>query len=95
MTDSPMTEIGFGRVAAMFPVKDMERACAFYIGVLGFTKTFEHHLDVTHDMVVPLTSQLRDLAAAHGLGVVGGGYEVHFKSLLEWPLKGAVSVMPM
>jgi catechol 2,3-dioxygenase-like lactoylglutathione lyase family enzyme len=37
-----MTEIGFGRVAAMFPVRDMERACAFYIGVLGFTKTFEN-----------------------------------------------------
>jgi catechol 2,3-dioxygenase-like lactoylglutathione lyase family enzyme len=42
MTDSPTTEIGFGRVAAMFPVKDMERACAFYVGVLGFTKTFEN-----------------------------------------------------
>lgn len=35
-------DIRFGRVAAMFPVKDMERACAFYIGVLGFTKTFEN-----------------------------------------------------
>ncbi|TCR68952.1 putative enzyme related to lactoylglutathione lyase [Bosea sp. BK604] len=35
-------DIQFGRVAAMFPVKDMERACAFYIGVLGFTKTFEN-----------------------------------------------------
>lgn len=42
MTDSPMTEIGFGRVAAMFPVKDMERACAFYVDALGFTKTFEN-----------------------------------------------------
>ncbi|RXT43679.1 bleomycin resistance family protein [Bosea sp. Tri-44] len=42
MTDSPSTEIGFGRVAAMFPVSDMDRAYAFYVGVLGFTKTFEN-----------------------------------------------------
>jgi catechol 2,3-dioxygenase-like lactoylglutathione lyase family enzyme len=42
MTDFPSTEIGFGRVAAMFPVKDIERACAFYVGVLGFAKAFEN-----------------------------------------------------
>lgn len=32
----------FGRIAAMFPVRDMERAHAFYSGVLGFTKTFQN-----------------------------------------------------
>ncbi len=34
--------IRFGRVAAMLPVKDMEKACAFYMKVLGFTKAFEN-----------------------------------------------------
>lgn len=42
MTASASTEIGFGRVAAMFPVSDMQRAYAFYGGVLGFAKTFEN-----------------------------------------------------
>lgn len=35
-------DIRFGRVAAMFPVKDIEKAYAFYSGVLGFSKTFEN-----------------------------------------------------
>jgi catechol 2,3-dioxygenase-like lactoylglutathione lyase family enzyme len=35
-------DIRFGRVAAMLPVRDMEKAHAFYAGVLGFTKTFEN-----------------------------------------------------
>lgn len=34
--------IGFGRIAAMLPVRDMDRACAFYEGLLGFTRTFEN-----------------------------------------------------
>ena len=34
--------IRFGRIAAMLPVKDMAKASAFYIEVLGFTKTFEN-----------------------------------------------------
>jgi catechol 2,3-dioxygenase-like lactoylglutathione lyase family enzyme len=34
--------IRFGRVAAMLPVTDMQRATAFYCGVLGFAKTFEN-----------------------------------------------------
>jgi catechol 2,3-dioxygenase-like lactoylglutathione lyase family enzyme len=34
--------VRFGRIAAMLPVRDLERACAFYIKVLGFTKTFEN-----------------------------------------------------
>jgi len=42
MIDSPSAEIGFGRVAAMIPVKDIERACAFYVGALGFKRTFEN-----------------------------------------------------
>ena len=32
----------FGRIAAMLPVADMQRATAFYCGVLGFAKTFEN-----------------------------------------------------
>ena len=34
--------IVFGRLAAMLPVKDIERAHDFYTQVLGFTKTFEN-----------------------------------------------------
>lgn len=34
--------IRFGRVAAMLPVTDMQRATAFYCGVLGFARTFEN-----------------------------------------------------
>ena len=42
-----MTEIAdhgvrFGRIAAMLPVKDIDRAMDFYSGVLGFTKVFEN-----------------------------------------------------
>ncbi|PZP59659.1 MAG: bleomycin resistance family protein [Pseudoxanthomonas spadix] len=34
--------IGFGRIAPTLPVTDIERALAFYVGVLGFAKTFEN-----------------------------------------------------
>ena len=34
--------IRFGRIAAMLPVKDIERACDFYTKILGFTKVFEN-----------------------------------------------------
>jgi catechol 2,3-dioxygenase-like lactoylglutathione lyase family enzyme len=34
--------IRFGRIAAMLPVKDIERASDFYSKVLGFTKIFEN-----------------------------------------------------
>ena len=34
--------VRFGRIAAMLPVSDMQRATAFYCGVLGFSKTFEN-----------------------------------------------------
>lgn len=34
--------IRFGRIAAMLPVKDIARALDFYVGVLGFTKTFQN-----------------------------------------------------
>ena len=39
---TPAAGLRFGRVAAMLPVKNMEKAVAFYCGVLGFTKTFEN-----------------------------------------------------
>jgi len=42
MNDVADHGIRFGRVAAMLPVKDMEKACAFYMKVLGFTKAFEN-----------------------------------------------------
>ncbi len=32
----------FGRIAVMLPVTDMARACDFYVGALGFRKTFEN-----------------------------------------------------
>lgn len=38
----PPHAIQFGRVAATLPVKDMQRAYAFYADVLGFEKTFEN-----------------------------------------------------
>lgn len=34
--------IRFGRIAAMLPVKDIQKAHDFYVGVLGFKKTFEN-----------------------------------------------------
>ena len=34
--------VRFGRIAATIPVKDMTKACTFYSGLLGFTKTFEN-----------------------------------------------------
>ena len=38
--------IGFGRIAVMIPVKDMDRACNFYTDVLGFEKVFENGIPV-------------------------------------------------
>ena len=34
--------VGFGRIAVMIPVKDMNRAYNFYNGALGFEKVFEN-----------------------------------------------------
>ena len=34
--------IRFGRIAAMLPVKDINKAHDFYVGVLGFRKTFQN-----------------------------------------------------
>ncbi|WP_018115203.1 VOC family protein [Sinorhizobium sp. B11] len=34
--------VRFGRIAAMIPVKDMEKAYGFYANVLGFHKVFEN-----------------------------------------------------
>ena len=42
MSDIVDHGVRFGRIAAMLPVRDLERACAFYTKVLGFTKTFEN-----------------------------------------------------
>ena len=40
--DGTTHRIGFGRIAAMLPVKDITRAHDFYVGVLGFKKTFQN-----------------------------------------------------
>lgn len=42
MTEILAHEIRFGRIAAMLPVADMARAQDFYVGALGFSKTFEN-----------------------------------------------------
>ena len=42
MSDGTDHGIRFGRIAAMLPVKDIERACDFYTKILGFTKVFEN-----------------------------------------------------
>ena len=42
MNDIAPHGIRFGRIAATLPVKDIQRAHDFYVGVLGFAKTFEN-----------------------------------------------------
>lgn len=42
MNDIADHGVRFGRIAAMLPVKDMDRAYDFYTNVLGFKKTFEN-----------------------------------------------------
>lgn len=42
MNDFADHGVRFGRIAAMLPVKDMDRAYDFYTNVLGFQKTFEN-----------------------------------------------------
>ncbi|CAH1673405.1 MAG: VOC family protein [Chelatococcus sp.] len=42
MSDVARHEIRFGRIAPMIPVKDIRKAHDFYVGVLGFRKTFEN-----------------------------------------------------
>jgi catechol 2,3-dioxygenase-like lactoylglutathione lyase family enzyme len=42
MSDGTDHGIRFGRIAAMLPVKDINRACDFYTRALGFTKVFEN-----------------------------------------------------
>jgi catechol 2,3-dioxygenase-like lactoylglutathione lyase family enzyme len=42
MTASAADKLRFGRIAPMLPVTDMQKAHDFYVGVLGFRKTFEN-----------------------------------------------------
>ncbi len=49
----------FGRIAATITVTDMSRALAFYVGVLGMTKTFENGSPVGFAIVA------RDAAELH------------------------------
>ncbi|MFE0756381.1 glyoxalase superfamily protein [Inquilinus sp. NPDC058860] len=42
MSDDTDHGIRFGRIAAMLPVRDMDRAQAFYTTVMGFRKTFQN-----------------------------------------------------
>ena len=40
--DGTAHDVGFGRIAAMLPVKDIIRAHDFYVGVLGFKNIFQN-----------------------------------------------------
>lgn len=42
MNDIADHGVRFGRIAAMLPVRDMDKAHDFYTRVLGFTKVFEN-----------------------------------------------------
>jgi catechol 2,3-dioxygenase-like lactoylglutathione lyase family enzyme len=42
MSDGTDHGVRFGRIAAMLPVKNIERACDFYTKILGFAKVFEN-----------------------------------------------------
>ncbi len=42
MTDTNEVPLRFGRIAATLPVKDIERAKAFYVDLLGFKPVFEN-----------------------------------------------------
>ena len=42
MSDQSIPQIEFGRAAPTIPVKDMDRAVAFYTSKLGMRKTFEN-----------------------------------------------------
>lgn len=42
MSDDTDHGIRFGRIAAMLPVRDMDRAHAFYTTVMDFRKTFQN-----------------------------------------------------
>ncbi|ASV85921.1 glyoxalase/Bleomycin resistance /Dioxygenase superfamily protein [Ochrobactrum quorumnocens] len=42
MNDIANQSVGFGRIAVMIPVKEMDAACQFYCGALGFKKVFEN-----------------------------------------------------
>lgn len=42
MNDKNEGSVRFGRIAATLPVKDMDRALAFYVGDLGFRTIFEN-----------------------------------------------------
>jgi len=46
MTDPTDHGIRFGRIAAMLPVRDMDKAHDFYTRVLGFRKIFENGVPV-------------------------------------------------
>jgi catechol 2,3-dioxygenase-like lactoylglutathione lyase family enzyme len=42
MSDRTDHSIRFGRIAAILPVKNIDRTCEFYTEALGFTKVFEN-----------------------------------------------------
>lgn len=42
MNDDAAFGIFFGRIAATLPVRDMDKALAFYVQTLGFKKVFEN-----------------------------------------------------
>ncbi|MGO4737730.1 glyoxalase superfamily protein [Bosea sp. 2KB_26] len=85
MTDPTDHVIRFGRIAAMLPVRDMDKAHDFYTRVLGFRKTFENGVPVgfmilkRDEAELHLTLQKRHPAAPFNLAhlMVGDAKALH------------------
>jgi catechol 2,3-dioxygenase-like lactoylglutathione lyase family enzyme len=60
------SRIRFGRVAPGFPVRDIQAACAFYCGVLGFRKVFENGSPVQFALLIKDGAEIHlNLSPAH------------------------------
>ena len=85
MTDPTDHGIRFGRIAAMLPVRDMDKAHDFYTRVLGFRKTFENGVPVgfmilkRDEAELHLTLQKTHLAAPFNVAhlMVGDAEALH------------------
>ncbi|MGO4672336.1 glyoxalase superfamily protein [Bosea sp. 2YAB26] len=85
MTDPIDHGIRFGRIAAMLPVRDMDKAHDFYTRVLGFRKTFENGVPVgfmilkRDEAELHLTLQKTHLAAPFNVAhlMVGDAEALH------------------
>src|ERR1700674_4869546 len=62
---TPSHDVMFGRIAATITVTDMPRALAFYVDVLGMTKTFENGSPVGFAILERDAGELHLTAATH------------------------------